>query len=118
MTTQAGAISCLNEAGFVMNFWIEYINPGTGAVTSVNGSTTGNYPVGQVQSVFLSQFSIPEGAQVRPHVQAILGKDCPGPFVIYVPNGGGAMYVVQGTTLDITVNGPDGTSINSNVPFS
>jgi hypothetical protein len=98
-------VSCSNSAAFVMNFWVEYLDPSTGAIVAVNGSGTSNYPVGQQQTVDLDGLNIPDAVLVRPHVQAILGTNNPGnKFVTYHRGSGSvATYNVTGTTLNFSV---------------
>jgi hypothetical protein len=98
-------ISCSNSAAFVMNFWVEYLDPSTGEIVAVDGSGTGNYPVGQQRTVDLDSLNVPDGALVRAHVQAVLGTNNPGnKFVTYRRGSGGvATYNVTGTTLNFSV---------------
>jgi hypothetical protein len=98
-------ISCSNSAAFVMNFWVEYLDPSTGEIRTVEGSGTDNYPVGQQRTVDLDPLNVPDGSLVRAHVQAVLGTNNAGiPFATYRRgNGGVATYNVKGTTLNFSV---------------
>ncbi|GCE29122.1 hypothetical protein KDA_46060 [Dictyobacter alpinus] len=97
-------ISTYNSAAFVMNFSVEYLNPDTGETGTAGG--TDNYPVGQVRTIDLDSLSIPDGALVRPHVNAILGTSNSGDrYVHYVHgNGGVGSYRVTGTTFNYSVS--------------
>lgn len=97
-------ITALNSAAFVMNFSIDYLNPDTGETGSAGG--TDNYPVGQVRTIDLDSLNIPDGALVRPHVNAILGTSNSGDRYVHYMHGNGqvASYRVTGTTLNFSVN--------------
>ena len=97
-------IACRNEAGFVMNFSIGYID-GDGR-TQHSPKNSGNYPLAQTRTIDLSEAGInPEDAILLwPYVHAILGKHENGePKVKYARNGKTAVYKVKGTTLDFSV---------------
>jgi hypothetical protein len=98
-------IACSNEAGFVMNFWITWIDNG-GTVRWTNNNS-GDFPVGQTRVFDLGQGnpSIPEGVEVWPAVRAILGIQSEGNVHLrYKKNGQTATFRVQGTTLSFSVS--------------
>jgi len=90
-------IVCVNNAGFVMNFYAEW-NGG-------RSNRTSNYPINQSKEIDLSELSIPVGGEVWPVVKAILGKtNSSGEHVIFDPKSNNtATYTVQGTTLHYSV---------------
>lgn len=97
-------ISVTNSAAFVMNFAIQYLDVDTGEVHTVGG--TDNYPVGQQRTIDLDALGIPDGALVRPAVNAILGTSNLGDqYARYMRGSGGvATYHVVGTTLNFSVS--------------
>ncbi|HXX78604.1 MAG TPA: hypothetical protein VEH81_15745 [Ktedonobacteraceae bacterium] len=108
MAIETQSICCINDAGFVMNFWIEWIdsdgNPGWTRTNS------GDYPIDQRRTLDLDALnrqgeSIPVGAFVRPRVQAELGDSNSGDkYVLYQPGLGNTVsYDVTGTTLNYSV---------------
>jgi hypothetical protein len=101
---QVQKISTTNSAAFVMNFSVQYLNINTGEVGTVGG--TDNYPVGQQRTLDLDALGVPDGALVRPSVNAILGTSNFGDqYVRYVKgNGGVATYHVTGTTFNFSVS--------------
>ncbi len=108
-------ISCFNDAAFVMNFSIQWLDSdGNWQTTSWN---SGNYPIGETRtSPSLSSIGVPEDAlAVTPYVHAILGDHERGsPLVKATSNGGVAAYEVKGTTLDFSVTpATDGCSWES-----
>ncbi len=95
-------ITCVNEGGFVMNFWVDWPQGNRWLHTD----STRNYPVGQQETIDLKDYGIPDGADIWPGVQAILGKNQDGPHVLkYSPNGQTATFYIHGTTFDIRVDG-------------
>ena len=92
---QVQKISCSNSAAFVMNFWLEYLDLSTGDIRTIDGSGTGNYPVGQQKTVDLDALNIPDGSLVRPHVQAILGTNNPGNKFVTYRRGSGELQPIM-----------------------
>lgn len=98
---QVQKITCLNNAAFVMNFSVAYIQD--------DGSTgytdnSGNYPVAQNRTIDLATVGIEEGTVIWPHVQAILGISVEGDKkCAYAKNGQTVTYDVKGTTLNYWV---------------
>ena len=90
-------IVCVDNAGFVMNFYAEW-NGG-------RSNRTANYPINQSGEVDLTELSIPKGGEVWPVVKAILGKtNSSAEHVIYDPSSSNtATYTVKGTTLHYSV---------------
>jgi hypothetical protein len=105
---QVGNIACTNQAGFVMQFWITYVDLAGDSSTRWTDNNTGDYPVGQTRVFDLRQGRppIPEGALCWPTVKAVLGSQVDGiQKVIYSRNSRQtATYLVQGTTLNFSVN--------------
>jgi hypothetical protein len=105
---QVGNIACTNQAGFVMQFWITYVDIAGDGSTRWTDNNTGDYPVGQTRVFDLGQGRppIPEGALCWPTVKAVLGNQVDGvQKVIYSSNNRQtATYLVQGTTLNYAVN--------------
>lgn len=102
---QVQKIACVNDAGFVMYFNPEYMDPNTGQLTE-SPPDSSNYPINQTQTIDLSSSGckVPVGASVRPKVHADGGVNNPGDtFVQYAQNGQVATFQVQGTTLDYSV---------------
>jgi len=101
---QVQKVSCTNNAGFVMNFSIRWLDgDGNWNTSSWN---SGNYPIDQTRtSPDLASIGIPDSALgVTPYVHAILGDHNSGsPLVGYEANGQTAVYEVKGTTLDFSV---------------
>ncbi len=101
---QVQKIACVNNAGFVMNFQIQYLDAdGAQHLTDWN---SGNYPINQTgTSPDLESIGVPANAlAVTPYVNAILGKSNTGnPEVTYAANGQTATYTVTGTTLIFSV---------------
>ncbi len=98
-------IACSNEAGFVMNFSIRWMDSnGQEHTTDWN---SGNYPIDQTRtSPSLTSIGVPADAILaKPYVHAILGKHEEGKPVVQVStdNGQTATYRVSGTTLDFSV---------------
>lgn len=94
-------ICCVNSAGFVMNFWVDYLKE-DGSTGSTDN--TENYPVGQERTYDLSDKNIPEGSIIWPHVQAILGTNNEGNRkLVFARNGQTATFRVTGTTLNFWV---------------
>lgn len=101
---QVQYIACINEAAFVMNFSIQYLESDGNWKTSEWNS--GNYPVGRtVKSPDLASLGVPADAiAITPYVHAILGVHNTGtPMVTYAANGQTASYKVSGTTLSYSV---------------
>ncbi|MBB6346382.1 hypothetical protein ACWGH8_13595 [Nonomuraea muscovyensis] len=93
----------MNNAGFVMHFDLEYLDPNTGKFTEC-GPDSGNFPINQTGVVDLESSSVPVGASARPLVHADGGVNNPGDTLVqYAQNGQTATYEVQGTTLDYSV---------------
>lgn len=101
---QVEKIACTNNAGFVMNFSVQYLtSEGKWETTAWN---SGNYPIDQTRtSPDLSSIGVPSDAlAVTPYVHAILGTHNQGsPLVNYANNGQVGAYEVRGTTLDYSV---------------
>ena len=105
MPTQVQTIACVNNAGFVMSFGFEIFDLDIGALVTLEGVDSGNYPIDQERSIDLSTTGIPEGTQVRPQVRAVWGDTNTGNrFVQFAKNGETATYDVRGTTLNYSVN--------------
>ena len=104
METNVQYIACVNNAGFVMNFSVQWLSSdGTWQTSTWN---SGNYPINQSQkSPDLASIGVPGDAlAVTPVVNAVLGGSHQGtPFAGYQPNGQTATYEVQGTTLNFSV---------------
>lgn len=98
-------IACVNNAGFVMNFSIQWL--GTDGVWVTTEWNSGNYPINQTRvSPTLTSIGVPTDAlAIKPYVHAILGKHNSGnPLVQVDPEGQTLTYDVKGTTLDFSVN--------------
>jgi len=100
-------IVCINNAGMIMQFWIEWVNDdGTQGWTRAN---SGDYPVDQRRSLDMDALnaqgeSIPPGRLVRPHVQAVAGASIAGDrYITYTPGSGTAIYDVTGTSFNYSV---------------
>src|SRR5262249_14837915 len=106
---QVQYISCVNDAGFVMNFSIRYLDQdGNWHTASWN---SGNYPIDQSKtSPDLATIGVPSDAiAVAPYVHAILGQSELGsPYVQYAANGQTATYEVKGTvdSFSVQLTGP------------
>ena len=103
--TQVQRITCINNAGFVMNFSIRWqdINENWN-ITQWN---SGNYPINEtrtspdLETIGVNPIYV---VAVTPYVQAIAGNHKSGsPSVEYQPNDRTATYQVKGTTLDYSV---------------
>ncbi|MFI6792503.1 hypothetical protein ACIBG4_34765 [Nonomuraea sp. NPDC050383] len=100
---QVENIACVNNAGFVMYFNVEFLDPNTGQFAE-SPPDTGNYPINQTRTIPLDSTQVPVGASVRPRVHADGGENESGDTLVqYAQNGQTATYEVQGTTLDYTV---------------
>jgi len=98
---QVQKIACVNDAGFVMSFDLQFVDPGTGHwVTAAN---SGDYPIDQTRSLDGQSVNLPAGVSIRPEVHAVLGVTHDGDAVEYQPNGQTATYEVKGTTLFYSV---------------
>jgi len=91
-------IVCVNNAGFVMNFYAEW--------SGARSESTSNYPIDQSREINLKDLSIPAKGEVWPVVKAILGKtNSSADHVIYDPQSNNtATYTVKGTTLHFSVS--------------
>ncbi|MFI6599065.1 hypothetical protein ACIBHX_22635 [Nonomuraea sp. NPDC050536] len=97
------SIACVNDAGFVMYFNPEFIDPNTGQFVEGTPDSP-SYPINQSRVINLDQSNVPVGAPVRPRVHADGGENESGDTLItYAQNGQTATFQVQGTTLDYTV---------------
>jgi len=104
----AQTIVCINNAGMVMQFWIEWVNDdGTQGWTQAN---SGDYPIDQRGSLDMDALnnqgeSIPPGRLVRPHVQAVAGASIAGDrYITYTPGSADtAIYDVTGTSFNYSV---------------
>jgi hypothetical protein len=103
--TSVQYIACTNNAGFDMNFSVQYLD------SSGNWNTTewnsGTYPIDQTRtSPDLGSIGVPSSAlAVTPYVHAILGDHGQGsPFVSYSANGQTGTYEVKGATLNFSVD--------------
>jgi len=102
--TNVEKISCTNNAGFVMNFSIQWL--GADGVWTTAEWNSGNYPINQTRtSPDLASIGVPKDAlAVSPYVHAILGNHESGkPYVNYANNGQVGSYEVKGTTLNYSV---------------
>lgn len=104
------SISCTNDAAFVMNFWIEWVDPSNGNNGWTN-TNSGDYSVGHARTLDLDALNtqgenIPEGVFVRPRVQATLGTNNAGNQYALYRRGANdvANYNVTGTTTNIDVS--------------
>ena len=101
---QAQYISCVNDAGFVMNFSVRWLDQdGKWNTSSWN---SGNYPIDQSRtSPDLASIGVPSDAlAAAPYVHAILGGSETGtPYVQYAPNGVTATYEAKGTIFSYSV---------------
>lgn len=101
---QVQRIACVNNAGFVMNFSIQWLDNNGNWNTA--GWNSGNYPIDQTQtSPDLAAIGVAADAiAVRPWVNAIAGLSMEGtPMVSYAANNQTATFVVAGTTLGYSV---------------
>lgn len=102
---QVEKIACTNNAGFVMNFSIRWLDSSGEWKTSAWNS--GNYPIDQTRtSPDLGTIGVPNDAlAITPYVHAILGKsESGGPLVGYAADDQVATYEVKGTTLSYSVD--------------
>ncbi|NEO75714.1 hypothetical protein [Moorena sp. SIO4G3] len=90
-TLEVQKIACTNNAGFVMNFYVDIEGLKTGG--------SGDYPINQTRTIDVGEYPIGEGFSMKPVVNAVLGKTLAGPSVIFKRNGQTATYSVTGTTL-------------------
>jgi hypothetical protein len=102
---QVQKIACVNNAGFVMSFAIQWQDiHGSWNITKWN---SGNYPINETRtSPDLQQIGVnpTTAVLVTPYVVAELGKDNTGsPCLEYQPNGVIGTYQVKGTTFDYSV---------------
>lgn len=98
-------IACVNNALFVMNFSVRWLDAHGEWHTSEWNS--GNYPINQTRtSPDLASIGVPADAlAVTPYVHAVLGVSNSGsPMVNYAANGNTAGYTVTGTTLIYSVS--------------
>src|SRR5579884_1169041 len=79
-TIQVQSIAVVNNAGFVMNFSVGYLNPNGSASYS---APTDNYPIDQSRTIDVSTLGLTQGTTIFPHVNAILGSTVDGPRVEY-----------------------------------
>jgi hypothetical protein len=98
---QVQKIACVNDAGFVMSFELEFLDPGTGHWVSTANS--GDYPIDQTRTIDGQSVNLPAGVSMRPQVHAVLGVTHEGDPVEYQANGQTATYEVKGTTLFYSV---------------
>ena len=99
---QVQKIACVNDAGFVMNFELRFIDPSTGQW--VGAANSGNYPIDQTRTIDGQTLNLPAGGHMLPEVHAILGETKAGLEVEYQPNGQTATYDVRGGTLTYSVS--------------
>ncbi|HEY0735745.1 MAG TPA: hypothetical protein VGD69_12615 [Herpetosiphonaceae bacterium] len=102
---QIAKIACTNNAAFVMNFSIRWLDHD--GIWHISEWNSGNYAINQTRtSPDLISIYVPSYARaITPYVHAILGKHGAGaPFVSYSANNQVAVYEVKGTTLDFSVN--------------
>src|SRR5690349_21224740 len=106
MTIQVRTIACVNNAGFVMSFGIDMVDPNTGLALIVEDLDTGNYPIDQTRIIDLAVTGIPEGSLVRPEVRPVWGSAKHGDrFVQYDPNSEEtATYDARGTLVSYSVH--------------
>jgi hypothetical protein len=91
-------IACVNDAGFVMSFYVEMAG-------GLRTESTDNYPIDQSKTIDLGSFPITQGTEIWPVVHAVLGKTESGsPHVNFAENGQTATYEVKGATLDFSVD--------------
>jgi hypothetical protein len=111
---QVQYISCDNDAGFVMNFSIHYLDSnGNWQAADWN---SGNYPIDQQRTTpDLASIGVPADAlAIGPNVHAVLGDTEMGtPYVQYAPNGQTATYQVRGTTLNFSVDLINGNAVEA-----
>ena len=93
---QVQNIACVNDAGFVMSF---YVQVGNGLRTAGSG----NYPIDQHRVIDLGDIGCGEGEDIWPVVSAVFGKTHSGSHVTFAKNGQTATYEVRGTTLSYSV---------------
>ena len=100
-------IACVNNAAFVMNFSIQWLNDDTG-LWETCGWNSGNYPIDQYRkSPDLASIGVPDDAVVRPVVHAMAGLSHEGsPFVRCAGGADTVTYIVAGTTLNFSVKVP------------
>lgn len=98
-------ISCTNNAAFVMNFSIRWLD--SDGNWHVTGWNSGNYPVGSTHtSPDLASIGVPTYAvAVTPYVHAILGGHEDGNTTVnYSADGATAKYNVRGVTVSFSVD--------------
>lgn len=101
---QVQKVACVNNAGFVMNFSIQWLDDEGHWHTSKWNS--GNYPIDQHRvSPDLRSIGVPDDAVgMTPYVHAIWGTHEQGtPLVQYAAENQVATYAVTGTTLIFSV---------------
>ena len=103
--TQVQRITCINNAGFVMNFSIRWQDIYKN--WNITQWNSGNYPINEtrtspdLETIGVNPIYV---VAVTPYVQAIAGNHKSGsPSVEYQPNDRTATYQVKGTTLDYSV---------------
>lgn len=98
-------INCVNNAAFVMNFDVSYLDEDTGNNVTVNDFNSGNYPIDQKKSLDLHGH-VPNGALCKPLVHAVLGNTNLGDTYVRFDESSDltAVYDVTGTTLFFSVN--------------
>jgi hypothetical protein len=99
---QVQKIACLNNGGYVMQFWVDI----TGGLRT---ASSGTYPLGTTRTIDLGDLPISDGIDIWPVVDIFWGKTVSGPTVQFAKNGQVATYNCAGTTLDpkITLIGSD-----------
>jgi len=101
---QIQKITCLNSAGFVMSFEVQYLDTSTGEWTPISGTNSGNFPAGQSRTADLSTVSFPSSVMLRPYVFAKGGiKKGSDEYVMYADNSDNATYRVTGATLTYSI---------------
>ena len=95
-------IACANNGGFVMRFRIRWKE---GKETK-SSKWSGKYPIDQAKTMDLSKLNIPEGTEVWPEADAMLGKQKDArEHVVYKPDTENvATYRVYGTTYHIKID--------------
>ncbi|HEY0604469.1 MAG TPA: hypothetical protein VGD58_16220 [Herpetosiphonaceae bacterium] len=102
---QIAKIACTNNAAFVMNFSIRWLDhAGNWHLSEWN---SGDYAINQTRtSPDLISIDVPSDARaIAPYVHALLGEHRTGaPMVSYSANNQVAAYEVKGTTSDYSVD--------------
>jgi hypothetical protein len=106
-------IACVNASGYIMAFNVQ-------AGNGFQSSSTMRYPIGEEQVIDLSTADppLPDGTQMWPDVEIVLGSDVDGtPSVTYAENGQIAVYNCSGTSLDAscTLVRSDGETVSEEV---